>query len=311
MYHLDRRKSARGHAVVALLTVFLFAAAGGGIGFWLGRYANLPTPDTTPLAASSHIQPSSAAVQPTQAAATPDVDAITTRLGDMQAELMRLNALGERLVEMSGLNPDEFDFQNPPPQGGPDDGSPLRDYTIKEIAQELGSVVSLIKDRKRKLDILEETISEKDLTAQSTPSGWPVRTGYITSNYGFRVHPIKHRRIFHQGVDFAAPRGTPIVAVADGLVTFSGKRSGYGRIVEIRHVDGLVTRYAHNQANMVKEGQRVRNGQKIATVGSSGSATGPHCHFEVLKNGEHMNPIRYAGRKSPRTAGAGSPDTAG
>lgn len=301
MHHLDRRKSLRGQAVVALLAVLLFAVAGGGIGFWLGRYANLPSLDTAQLATSSLVAPSPDAVQPVASATAPDVDAFTTRLGDLQAELMRLNALGERLVEMSGLSPDEFDFQNPPPQGGPDDGSPVRDYTIREIAQELGSVVSMVKDRKRKLEILEETISEKDLTAKSTPSGWPVRVGYITSNYGFRIHPIKHRRIFHQGVDFAAPTGTPIVAVADGLITFSGKRSGYGRIVEIRHVDGLVTRYAHNQANLVKEGQRVRHGQKIATVGSSGSATGPHCHFEVLKGGEHVNPIRYAGRKATRS----------
>jgi murein DD-endopeptidase MepM/ murein hydrolase activator NlpD len=135
------------------------------------------------------------------------------------------------------------------------------------------------------------------------PSGWPVRTGYITSNYGFRIHPTKGRRIFHQGVDFAAPRGTPIVAVADGLVVYSGRKNGYGRIVEVRHVDGLVTRYAHNQSNLVEEGQAVRKGQKIATVGASGTATGPHVHFEVLKNGDHLNPIRYSGTR-PADGGA-------
>ena len=101
--------------------------------------------------------------------------------------------------------------------------APARDYTIKEIASELGSVVGLLKDRKRKLEILEEAIMERDLTAKSVPSGWPVRAGYITSNYGFRIHPTKHRRLFHQGVDFAAPHGSPVVAVADGLVTFSGR----------------------------------------------------------------------------------------
>jgi murein DD-endopeptidase MepM/ murein hydrolase activator NlpD len=280
----------------------LFAVAGGGIGFWIGRYAELPdlalTPITPALAALDPSDPS----RLTGESSAPDLDAFTARLGDMQAELIRLNALGERLVQMSGLNPDEFDFLNPPPQGGPDDGSPVRDYTIREIASELGGVVSLLKDRKRKLEILEEAIMEKDLTAQSVPSGWPVRSGYITSNYGMRVHPTKRRRIFHQGVDFAAPRGTPIVAVADGVVAFTGKRNGYGNTVDIRHVDGLVTRYAHNQANLVQEGQRVRQGQKIATVGSTGTATGPHVHFEVLKNGEHQNPIRYAGRKTPRSA---------
>jgi hypothetical protein len=302
MHHLDRRKNVRGQAVVALLAVLMFAIAGGGIGFWIGRYADLPSLALTFPTPVPAVFDTSDPIPPSAESSSPDLDALTARLGDMQAELIRLNALGERLVQMSGLNPDEFDFQNPPPQGGPDDDSPVRDYTIREIASELGGVVSLLKDRKRKLEILEEAIMEKDLTAQSVPSGWPVRTGYITSNYGMRVHPTKHRRIFHQGVDFAAPRGTPIIAVADGLVVFSGKRSGYGRMVDIRHVNGLVTRYAHNQANLVQEGQRVRQGQKIATVGSSGTATGPHVHFEVLKNGQHQNPIRYAGSKTPRSA---------
>ena len=275
---------------------------GGGIGFWIGRYADLPSLALTPITpVPAVIDPSDPTPLPAETSSA-DLDALTARLGDMQAELIRLNALGERLVEMSGLNPDEFDFQNAPPQGGPDDGSLVHDYTIREIASELGGVVSLLKDRKRKLEILEEAIMEKDLTAHAVPSGWPVRTGYITSNYGMRVHPTKHRRIFHQGVDFAAPRGTPIVAVADGLVVFTGKRSGYGNMVEIRHVDGLVTRYAHNQSNLVQEGQRVRQGQKIAAVGSTGTATGPHVHFEVLKNGEHQNPIRFAGNKAPRSA---------
>jgi murein DD-endopeptidase MepM/ murein hydrolase activator NlpD len=302
MYHLDRRKNVKGQAVIALLSVILFTIAGGGIGFLIGRYADLPGPALTHIDPAPISQAPLDSVQLAGQSNAPDLDALTSRLGDVQADLIRLNALGERLVQMSGLNPEEFDFQAPPPQGGPDEGSPAKDYTIREIASELGSVVSLLKDRKRKLEILEEAIMEKDLVAQSVPSGWPVRSGYITSNYGMRVHPTKHRRIFHEGVDFAAPRGTPIIAVADGVVVFSGKRGGYGRVVDIRHVNGLVTRYAHNQTNLVREGQQVRQGQKIATVGSSGTATGPHVHFEVLKNGEHQNPIRYAGKAPPRSA---------
>lgn len=276
----------------------LFAAAGGGFGYWYGKYAEIPGATGAPMQSAGTAFDATAPRQVTATAeSAADVDAMTSRMGDMQAELLRLNALGERLVEMAGLNPEEFDFENPPPQGGPDDGSPVQDYTIKEIASELGSMVSLLKDRKRKLEILEEAMAEKDLTAHAVPKGWPIHKGYITSNYGFRVHPIKRRRIMHKGVDFAAPRGTPIYAVADGLVTFAGKQGGYGNIVEIRHVDGLVTRYAHNSRNVVTEGQRVRQGQKIATVGSTGASTGPHVHFEVLKNGEHVDPIRYAGRE--------------
>ena len=300
MHHLDRRKAARGHTAIALSAVLGFAFAGGGLGFWVGRYANLPSSNLASSTATRTPQGLDADQAATAAAEAPAVDAITSRLGTMQAELTRLNALGERLVEMSGLNAEEFDFQNPPPQGGPEEGV-ARDYTIKEIASELGSVVGLLKDRKRKLEILEEAIMERDLTAKSVPAGWPVRAGYITSNYGMRVHPVKRRVLFHQGVDFAAPQGSPVVAVADGLVTFSGRKGGYGNMIEIRHSNGYSTRYGHNSANLVQEGQQVHQGQKIGAVGATGTATGPHVHFEVLQNGEHRNPMAFTGREPPST----------
>ncbi len=314
MHHLDRRKTDRSQALVALSAVLAVGMAGGGVGFWVGRYAAPPAPDLRSVTVQTSTPTQSdrlpVGTGQSQTPLTTQVDAITARLGDMQAQLMRLNALGERLVQVSGFSPKEFDFQEPPPQGGPEDG-PVQDYTIKEIASELGSVVSLLKDRKRKLEILEEAIMDRDLSAKSVPSGWPVRSGYISSNYGFRIHPTRHRRIFHQGVDFAAPHGSPIVAVAEGTVTFSGRRNGYGKIVEIRHASGYVTRYAHNTTNLVDVGERVRQGQKIATVGATGTATGPHVHFEVLKDGQHLNPIRFAGRIPSGTLAAADPDRPG
>lgn len=295
MYHLDRSKTVRGQSVVALSAFLTCAVAGGGIGFWLGK-AGKSLNDDSGYSIEGPLTTHHPDTDPGPAIAPP-IDTITSSLGDMQAELMRLNALGERLVEMSGLNPQEFDFKNPPPQGGPEDGV-AKDYTIREIASELGSVVSLLKDRKRKLEILEEAITGKDLTAKSVPAGWPVRSGYITSTYGMRVHPIRRRTHFHQGVDFAAPHGSPVVAVADGTVTFSGRRSGYGNLVEVRHADGYVTRYGHNSRNLVQEGQQIRRGQMIGAVGATGTATGPHVHFEVLKDGVNENPMRFAGRQS-------------
>jgi murein DD-endopeptidase MepM/ murein hydrolase activator NlpD len=308
LHHLDRRKTDRAQSVVVISGVLAIALASAGVGFWIGHYAAPPAPDLrTATAQTPSLPPRPAGTDQTPA---PEVDSIAAQIGDMQSQMMRLNALGERLVGMSGLNPEEFDFRNPPPEGGAEDG-PVQDYTIKEIASELGSVVSLLKDRKRKLEILEEAIMDKDLRAQSWPSGWPVRSGYITSNYGLRIHPTRHRRIFHQGVDFAAPYGTPVVAVADGVVVFSGRRNGYGDIVEIRHATGYITRYAHNSANLVQDGQQVHQGQQIAAVGATGTATGPHCHFEVLKDGEHMDPIRFAGRISPTTLAAVQPRSPG
>ncbi|WP_338115835.1 M23 family metallopeptidase [Thiocystis violacea] len=272
------------------LAVLAFSLAGAGLGFWIGHYSSSPD-----LANISLDRPSvnrSLAREVGQSSLPREVDAMVARLGEMQAQLMRLNALGERLVQMSGLNPEEFDFENPPPQGGPETGV-ARDYSIKELADELSSFVGFIQDRQRKLDVIEGHIMERELTAQALPAGWPVRSGYITSNYGFRIHPVKKARLFHAGVDFGSPRGTPIHAVADGVVSFVGRKGGYGNLVDIRHMDGLVTRYAHNTSNLVKKGQMVRQGQKIATVGSTGTATGPHVHFEVIKDGRSVNPMSY------------------
>lgn len=307
MYHLDRRKNKRGQAVATLFTALSLTAVGGGIGFLVGKNTSLTDGKGDPSTVSRtalNLSPE------TSESSTQETDSTTTKLGDIQAELNRLDALGERLVEMAGLNTEEFDFKNPPPQGGPEEGQ-ARDYTIKEIASELGSVVSLLKDRKQKLEILEEAIKHRDLAAKPLPSGWPVRVGYITSNYGFRIHPTRHRRLFHQGIDFAAPQGSPVVAVADGVVTFSGRQSGYGNLIEIRHADGYSTRYGHNSLNMVREGQTIHRGQQIGAVGATGTATGPHVHFEVLKDGEHEDPMRFAGQMPPSTLVAVNPGRPG
>jgi murein DD-endopeptidase MepM/ murein hydrolase activator NlpD len=301
---IHRRKTNRGQAVVMLLAVSSFALAGVGLGFWIGHYATAPGPISIPVAVSA-VNPSPS-VTSDESRRMAELNALAARLGEMQAELMRINALGERLVEMSGLSPQEFDFENPPPQGGPETDL-ARDYTIKELADELASMVDLIQDRQRKLDLIEGYIMEKELVARALPSGWPVRSGYITSNYGFRIHPVRKVRHFHSGVDLASPRGTPIHAVADGVVVFSGRKSGYGNMVDIRHMDGMVTRYAHNSANLVKEGQMIKQGQKIATVGSTGTATGPHVHFEVIRDGRAVNPMPYLrARPTQRLADADS-----
>jgi murein DD-endopeptidase MepM/ murein hydrolase activator NlpD len=165
---------------------------------------------------------------------------------------------------------------------------------------DMTNMQGLISDRQRKLVELEKAIMEKDLKKHAIPSSWPVRSGYITSKFGYRNHPIYRKSRFHAGVDFAGKRGTPVLATADGVVTFSGWQSGYGRLVEIRHVDGLKTLYGHNQKNLVKEGDMVKKGETIAKLGSTGRSTGPHVHFEVRKNGRAVNPLKYVGSKKPK-----------
>lgn len=284
MPHFACKNTQRGQTLVMLSAVSSFALAGVGFGFWIGDWTG------TPGSASIAMESTSVNQSVTDSG---DIGAIAARLGEMRAELMRINALGERLVQVSGLDPDEFDFVNTPPRGGPETAM-ARDYTIKELADELSTLVALVQDRERKLDRLADQILEqKPRVASAQLSGWPVRSGYISSTYGFRAHPVRNTRQFHEGVDFATKRGAPILALADGLVVFSGRRNGYGNLVDVRHRDGIVTRYAHNSANLVREGELVRQGQQIGTVGSTGTATGPHVHFEVIRNGRAVDPMPY------------------
>jgi len=308
---LDRRRSVQGSALIGILSAVVLAVVAGGLGVWLGGQGllTLDLGGTTQPAARLQGKPSTPdrsiqqitrhGAQPAdqQAAKNEDInahiDAVSGQVGAMQAKILRLNALGERLVEMAGLSKDEFDFQAPPPQGGPDTGG-RGPAAIDALAEELASVLSELDDRNRKLTLLEQLIMERHLGEQmAAPSGWPVRAGYITSTYGFRKDPFRGRGAFHKGIDFAGVRGSPVIAVAEGVVTFSGRQSGYGNLVEIRHSDGRVTRYGHCDRLLVKEGASIDRGQTIATLGSTGRSTGPHVHFEILIGGKQVNPIKY------------------
>ena len=221
-----------------------------------------------------------------------DLDAMAQRLGRLQGEMLRLNALGERLVEMANLDAGEFDFGRAPPMGGPESRDALG-ADVHDLVRDLGSLTNLLEDRGRKLTLLEELIMNRQLEERTVPTGKPVRSGWISSYFGGRTDPETGKRAFHKGIDFVAKLGSDVVAVADGVVEYSGWRSGYGRIVEIRHVGGYLTRYAHNSTLLVDKGDLVQQGQSIATLGSSGRTTGPHVHFEVLKDGNTVDPLEY------------------
>lgn len=291
-----------GIATRILLSTFivtLVAGAAGGAGFWYGQ-AIAPwriASNETLTELEAIFKRERKALEEADRESQAQLDAFAGRVGAMQAEILRLNALGERLVDMADLDAEEFDFENPPPVGGPDDILASRGTSLDELTGEMTDMLDLISDRKRKLKELEQLIMEKDLKKHATPSSWPVRSGYISSKFGYRKHPIRKRSHFHTGVDFASKRGVPVLATADGVVIYSGWRSGYGRLVEVRHMDGLVTRYAHNQENLVKQGEMVKKGQSIAKLGASGRATGPHVHFEVRQDGKAVNPMKYIGTK--------------
>jgi murein DD-endopeptidase MepM/ murein hydrolase activator NlpD len=154
-------------------------------------------------------------------------------------------------------------------------------------------IANLLADREDKLTALELVLMNRGLMAEVTPSGRPVKKGWMSSGFGKRTDPFKGKKTYHRGVDFAGKRGSDVVAVASGVVVRSKKAAGYGNFVEIRHADGYSTLYAHNKENLVKSGDMVNKGQTIALLGSTGRSSGPHVHFEVHRNGKIVNPLRF------------------
>ena len=261
-------------------------------GYWLGHR---PAEQTVPVAFDwrSDLQDQRRLLVEARRQTEAGLDALALRVGQLQAQLVRMEALGERLVKMAKLDKGEFDFNQPPAQGGPgqltaeqaSDGSDLL-LALDQLAQQLD-------DRERQLAALESLLLDETLNEQGYPTGRPVERGWLSSGFGRRVDPFTGRKAMHEGVDFAGALGADVVAVAAGVVTWSGVRAGYGNLVEINHGNGYVTRYGHNQANLVKVGETVRQGQVIARMGSSGRSTGPHVHFEVQHHGKLVNPARY------------------
>lgn len=222
------------------------------------------------------------------------LDALASRVGQMNAHVIRLDALGRRLTEMAKLDKGEFNFDGPPAVGGPDlDGTPV---TSPDLSSMLDELANQIRDREQQLSVLESLISTRNLNQQIVPGGRPVTQGWISSYFGHRADPFTGRKSFHRGVDFAGPAGAEVMSVAAGVVTYTKERFGYGKTVEINHGNGYVTRYAHNQRVLVSEGDTVQKGQPIALIGSTGRSTGPHLHFEVLKNGRAVDPMTFVRR---------------
>ena len=222
------------------------------------------------------------------------VDAMAMRLGEMNAHVIRLDALGKRLTEMADIDSREFNFDRDPPSGGPEgEGTSAQ---IPDLSAQLATLEQRVDLRESQLSALENVILARELHQEIHPEGRPVANGFISSYFGERADPFDGRDAFHKGVDFAGAQGSNVTAVAAGVVTWAGERSGYGRLIEINHGDGFVTRYAHNERTLVTVGQTVKRGEPVALMGSTGRSTGPHVHFEVLRNGRQVDPLSFIGR---------------
>lgn len=218
-------------------------------------------------------------------------DFYAKQLGGLQAETIRLRMFSERLAEIAGFDSKDFSLDEHPGQGGiEEDGSPLSSEALDRGIQKLSQQLQSQEDT---LSLLEQYLLTEDTIAASIPTGKPVDGGWVSSFYGYRIDPFNGKKTFHEGLDIAAQSGSNVLAVADGIVSWVGQRGGYGGLVEIDHGNGYVTRYAHNKTIKVKKGERVNKGQTLALMGSTGRSTGPHVHFEVLRDGQHVNPYNF------------------
>ena len=228
------------------------------------------------------------------------LSAMTAKLAQMRSRIVRLDALGEQLTQIASLQSGEFDFSISAGLGGPNDSlnSELtRSMSSQEqIKMMFASLENNISDREAQLNVLQSMMSDDRLRDESIVAGRPILKGWLSSQYGMRTDPFHGKQQWHSGIDFAGREGSDIIAVAAGVVTWSGAQSGYGNMVEINHSDGYVTRYAHNKENVAKLGAIVKRGDVIAKMGSTGRSTGPHVHFEVYKNGRTVDPSTYIRR---------------
>lgn len=242
--------------------------------------------------------------------------ALTRRFGELQARLVRMEAVGDRIASAAGVDAGEFDFASRPAIGGPDpeeaaagteaaaaaEGeSPVPGVGV--VAMEPPQFVAMIDElteqvlaREQQLQALENLLQLQRFERDVAVEGRPIDTGWLSSPFGRRVDPFHGKIAWHSGIDFAGDEGDPVSAVAAGVVTYSGERSGYGNLVELNHGNGYVTRYGHSAELRVAVGDVVRKGDVIATMGSTGRSTGPHVHFEVLRDGKQVDPARYIAR---------------
>ncbi|GLS25570.1 M23 family metallopeptidase [Marinibactrum halimedae] len=285
----------------ALLSICLLGIPLGAtlIGYQLGAGRDEQTDvlaDDSAQALKQAIDTQKRTVEQTRRETEEHLAALTLRMAELQARLVRLDALGERLTTIAKLDSGEFDFSQTPALGGPESLEAQSTYIPPTFIEVIDQLADQIADREQQLETLEILMANRKIQSDLFIAGRPIKKGWMSSRFGRRTDPFNGKIAWHGGVDFAGKFGSDIISVASGVVTWSDKRSGYGQMVEVSHGGGFSTRYAHNSENLVKVGDVVKKGQVIALMGSSGRSTGPHVHFEVYKNGRAVDPSSYIHR---------------
>ncbi|MGE5652355.1 MAG: M23 family metallopeptidase [Bacillota bacterium] len=220
--------------------------------------------------------------------------AMAMKLGEMQAQLMRLDALGERVQGLAGVKPQEFNFKELPGRGGAEPASGKEmSLSMSEFQQALDAMARDVEHRADYMNVVETALMSNKIRTKLLPTIQPVNVAYNASGFGWRVDPFTGRSAFHEGIDFASAVGTPIVAAAGGVIIAAEYHHQYGNMIEIDHGNDIVTRYAHASRLLMKVGDIVKRGQHIADIGSTGRSTGPHLHFEVLVKGMQQDPHKF------------------
>jgi len=282
----------RNKLIVFAIISLLIPAALLYTGYHYGRTTQLES-DPVSIALRAELGEQRNEVKNALGEAERHMNALSQQLGKMQARVIRLDALGRRLTKVAKLDKGEFDFDVPPALGGPASSLELESVKVPDFMQQLEELSRQLDSRGEQLGVLESLMMNRKLQQAVRPSGRPIKKGWTSSYYGMRNDPFTGKREHHKGVDFAGKEGSQVVSVASGVITWASDRYGYGNLVEVSHGNGYKTRYGHNKKILVKVGDKVKKGDTLALMGSTGRSTGPHVHFEVLRNGRNVNPNKY------------------
>jgi murein DD-endopeptidase MepM/ murein hydrolase activator NlpD len=218
-----------------------------------------------------------------------NIEVLAKKLGEMQAKMLQLESLGERVSGLAGINP--ADIKGKAGQGGVLISG--HDLTLEELDATLNDLERLANKRTDVMTVIESRLFEQKIKKMMVPTQIPVLSNNLGSIFGWRIDPITGKSALHTGLDYPSEPGTPIYSAAGGVVVTQEFHSQYGNFIEIDHGNDLVTRYAHSSRVFVKKGDLVKRGQKIAEVGTTGRSTGPHLHFEVVVQGVPQDPQKF------------------
>ena len=294
----------RGLPVVAMLLVLGFAV--GGLGLGIDQVINSDARAAQQLLnrLSGSLAAQHQTIQTLDRELTLNLEVSAARIARLESRLLRLDALGQRLSEYAALDDEAFDFTQPTGLGGPSSAGveaaagfeQMIEPTEAELKTRLALMGADLERRSDQLAVIERVLLRQQRIDDASLFGKPVAKGWVSSNYGMRTDPFSGKRTWHNGVDIAGKAGVDVVAIASGIVTFAGTKSGYGKMVEINHGGGVITRYGHHESLAVSAGDLVKKGQKIGGMGSSGRSTGPHVHYEIYKNKRSVDPSIYLHR---------------